>query len=215
MFKWHRENGSEKEKNRHNVETQKSSWLNKRYHIATHQNSYDKKNKNPNQKEIQELGTTSSAETAVTEWRLTVVFLFQDSSGPAHWLQTTFPRLLLLHKNGGKEPPPPVIPPSSSRVTPKFPSIFFLPRWQHNTTQVLASYSQVRACTAIFCASQEPQMPRWWRKKNQVISSLMFTDCKTSWDYYFRIFPTQYNEKEKKIKAITRLTSSIKNAVWD
>lgn len=141
-----------------NIETQKSSWLNKRYHIATHQNSYDKKNKNPNQKEIQELGTTSSAETAVTESGFIVVFLFQDSSGPAHWLQTIFPRL--LHRNGGKEPPPPVIPQSSSRVTPKFPSIFFLPRWQHNTTQILVSYNEVRARTVISCASQIPQMPR-------------------------------------------------------
>lgn len=109
-------------------------------------------------KEIQELGTTGSAETAVTESGLIAVFLFQDSSGPAHWLQTTFPRL--LHRNGGKEPPPPVIPQSSSRVTPKFPSIFFLPRWQHNTTQILVSDSEVRARTVIFCASQKTQMTR-------------------------------------------------------
>lgn len=63
----------------HNVETQKSSWPNKIYHIVTHQNSYEGKIK-IQIKKIQEPGTTRSAETALTEWGLVLVFLYPLAS---------------------------------------------------------------------------------------------------------------------------------------
>lgn len=37
-----------------------------------------------NQKEIRELGTMCSGETALTPWELVLVFLFRDSSAPVH-----------------------------------------------------------------------------------------------------------------------------------
>lgn len=88
--------GEERKKNQHDMETQKSSWRHKRRHIATHQNSYDRENKNPNQKEIQLLGTTCSAEPALTEQELVFKFLSfkglallpQASDQSPHFLQS-------------------------------------------------------------------------------------------------------------------------------
>lgn len=55
---------TENKKTQHNTETQKGSWLNKRYYTAAYQNSSDSKNKNLQHKETQELETTCSDETA-------------------------------------------------------------------------------------------------------------------------------------------------------
>lgn len=115
--------------------TQESSCL--REVTMQHMETPTTENKNPNQKEIQEPGTTCLNYTGTC-------FSFSLSrlaSAPARCFRTHV--LTFSRATEAKRCPPEVIPLASSPQTPQSPSISFLPRWQasqHNSAQFLVSY---------------------------------------------------------------------------
>lgn len=133
------------------MEAQKGSWLNKRYYTAAHQNSSDSKKKKPTHKETQQVGTTCSDETALTEWDL---FQFFSLKMLAACPLASDHISSLPPEQRRQEGASFSHPTASSLVTPKSVSLLLLPRWRYNSPQLLGSCSQIRAPAGGFGASQ-------------------------------------------------------------